>query len=639
MSNARRFQSSATWLSELESVRLWPWRKVFLVVGLTWALLVVMPDIFRLWGSLAAFNFQADNDGKIYAVNGSARSSPLRGSIQVGERIQLTSAPCWHPSNSQCRNLLAVFGGMGGLSYVLDGTATTLPIVRRDGTIASTSFHSTVKPLDNRTKFILALDELAAAAVLWFAFHMAWNRPGRMTLGFFLYAMWFNPGQYFTTYAWLQQYPWLLLLQEILQALCQGAGYAGFMVFVARFPHDRQEAALPRVELWATLLGATLIALQLVSFTNVFGMPTELVTRLAILGGYAVAIGAFAIVLYRLKLQAPVDYQRMLWVLWGCLIGLPSFIFADSNEATSLWARYIWNLPFWRGWQPDEFVFEICYLLSGLLTLFFCSAVHFRRVINVTIELRAVLASAIVIILGAILENLIHAPVHRILANFDISESFQFCASVILLAILGIATHSIAHSMPHLLNRRLYHVGAELDVLSKNAVGSESLDAIDKLLVTAPIGWLNLASAANFRGAAGTYNLVYSSGGWKSSYAQLLTPHPNTAFLNQMKQGITYHLPSRAPGYDPAPEAIAEPVVAIPITFASKLYAVTFYGGHDTGTDLDKSEIRMLEKFAKDIATSYEVVHLKLLERENELLRLSVIQDGLPPPESSAQTN
>src|SRR5579871_6305199 len=50
------------------------WRKLFLVLGLLWAVAVVAPDFLRLhdfigpW-NLASFGFLADNDGTIYVVD------------------------------------------------------------------------------------------------------------------------------------------------------------------------------------------------------------------------------------------------------------------------------------------------------------------------------------------------------------------------------------------------------------------------------------------------------------------------------------------------------------------------------------------------------------------------------------------
>ncbi len=54
---------------------------------------------------------------------------------------------------------------------------------------------------------ILGLQQAAGVAVVLGAAWLVWIRPGPMTWGFFVYAMYFNPGQVFFFWAWLQQWP------------------------------------------------------------------------------------------------------------------------------------------------------------------------------------------------------------------------------------------------------------------------------------------------------------------------------------------------------------------------------------------------------------------------------------------------
>src|SRR5215469_7490231 len=373
------------------------WLKAFLVLGLVWAVVVVAPDFLRLhdfvslpW-NLASFGFSVDNNGQIYEVyDDPAKSGGLTSSDNIplrtreGDDGPPRAGACWDLQSRICRDYLAVFGGMGGLTYVVENTRVSLPISAH-GVV---ELRANKKPLEGSAKYLLLLDELAAMWVLLRSFQLAWTRLDGMTVGFFLYVMWFNPGQYFEFYAWLQPHPVWLLLQEAFQAVAQGAGYAGFLIFALRFPHNRTEPQFRHIERLAIFLGGVLALLQLASFATVFGYGTELVTECAILGGYAVALASFYIVWKRQKFQAPTDYQRIRWVLWGCAIGLPAFIFADINEATSLPTRYFWSLKIWNGWSPDEGVFEAAFLISGLLAILICEAIRRPRIVNISIELR-----------------------------------------------------------------------------------------------------------------------------------------------------------------------------------------------------------------------------------------------------------
>ena len=76
--------------------------------------------------------------------------------------------------------------------------------------------------------------------------------------------------------------------------------------------------------------------LLLASYGSAFGYRTETGTRAGILTGFVVASCALAILMVRRRTQTPEDYQRVRWVIWGCLIGLPSFLVAELASETTL---------------------------------------------------------------------------------------------------------------------------------------------------------------------------------------------------------------------------------------------------------------------------------------------------------------
>ena len=135
-----------------------------------------------------------------------------------------------------------------------------------------------------------------------------------------------------------------------------------------------------------TFLVAILLAILLtLSYANLFGYPTETVTRAGILSGLAVAASAFIILLARRNELPPQDFQRLRWVNWGCLIGLPALIIADAGQGTTL----LDNL--WSGHPPPpEEVWGLLYLLNDVLCLFVFEAVRRPRVVTVGIPLRRV---------------------------------------------------------------------------------------------------------------------------------------------------------------------------------------------------------------------------------------------------------
>ena len=577
------------------------WKRALMVTALLWALLVIVPDFYRLSGSLAQFGFSADNSGVIYA--------PVAGELQIGDRILLKPGACWSPSSPRCRDYLAVFGGMGGLSYVLPDTKITLSVMRGD-VAHDVTLSAKPAPLDFDTGFFLALDEVAGVIMIWLAFKLVWDRPSLMTLGFFLYAMWFNPGQYFAFYAWLQQYPTWFLAQEFLQAVAQGAGYAGFLIFALRFPHNRTEDELRAMEPFAVVLGTILAILQLASFTNTFGVETEWITRPAIFGGYAVSLCTIPVVLYRLRKLPPLEHQRMRWVLCGCLIGIPAFIFADSNEATSFWAKNVWS----EGWAPSEAILEAFFFLCGSLAICIWTAVRHPRVLNITPQLIAFGVTAIFFALGYKLEDYVRDPITN-----HVAPGGQFIVSMIPLAVLSYITHEATLATDHVFNRRFHRTSSQLDILARKARYTADIRDIDAALVNGPCDGLNLASAATFRWVDGRLQLVHASQRWNARQPEL-DPDILQGVMDQLAYEDKKTL--RIPAADDAELSdVTAPAVAIPVVFADELHAVVVYGAHSSGADIDHLEARLLEDFAARMALAYEKYFKKSMQEELRALR------------------
>jgi hypothetical protein len=593
------------------------WQRIFLIVTLIWALAVVVPDVYRLYWPLGSLGFRADNDGNIYNVYGPPADSVTipgleRRGLMLGDAIDLRSAPCWRPTSPQCASLLGVFGGMGGLAYVRENATITLPIIA-EGQAAEITLHPHSELLAPAARLVLAFDEFAAVLVLWLAFRLAWNRFGAMTVGFFLFVTWFNPGQYFAFYAWLQGHPALLLAQECLQALAQGAGYAGFLIFTLRFPHDRTEPQFRGIERIALALGAILTIFQLWSFTNVLGVRTEIVTRCAVLGGYAVAIYAFSIAWRRRKLQTPVDYQRMRWVLWGAGIGLPAFILADSNEATSLWDYYIWPLSIWRDWSPSETIFECGYLLCGVLAIFICQAVRRPRIGNVSIEVQRVTTGAVVLVLFTAAETWLHEPITELFKDAGVPAPWQFPISVGAALMTAAASHRGSYFADHLLNHRLFDEIERLNQLGISAKHARRMEELDAILLAGPTDALRLASAVVFREENGSFKRTAVR---PVECAQELPSSEDQLPIAALKAGHAVPMGPPCEHVTEAGVALTAPTLALPVMVGGKLVAVALYGPHVTGDDIERSEIQLMEKFAENVAVGYLLVRSELLENE-----------------------
>ena len=229
---------------------------------------------------------------------------------------------------------------------------------------------------------VVVLDTIAGVLVVLGAAWLVWTRPGLMTWGFFIYVIQFNPGQAFQFWAWLQLWPRALLAQNVIFLVMQAAAYAGLLLFALRAPVDRAEGRWRTVERALPALAIVFLGVALASMATVFGYPAEMWARSMLLIGFAVSVGALAILIGRRRDLSPRDYQRIRWVIWGCLIGLPAYLLAQLSQETSLFGQFLGE-----GQAPEEIAGALS-LVNGILCLFVVEAVRRPTVVNVWIPLR-----------------------------------------------------------------------------------------------------------------------------------------------------------------------------------------------------------------------------------------------------------
>jgi hypothetical protein len=214
-----------------------------LVVLAAWGVLMIVPDLYRVVRPLASFGLVANNDGVVVNAKGpfadAARSPAGSAGITPGDRIDLHAMRCIPLDAVPCRSLLAVLGGLGGTQIVLPEHEIDLTIAPASGgSTKLVHLKAARTPHGWIDSLVLLADTIVGVIVILAAFRLVWLRPGRATWGFFLYAIWFNPGQTYAYYALLQQWPVAVFAQEIAEALAHGAGFAGLVIFALSFPND-----------------------------------------------------------------------------------------------------------------------------------------------------------------------------------------------------------------------------------------------------------------------------------------------------------------------------------------------------------------------------------------------------------------
>jgi hypothetical protein len=421
-----------------------------------------------------------------------------------------------------------------------------------------------------------------------------------MSWGFFLYIVWFNPGQAYLFYALLQQWPPLLLLQNFAGSIAEAAGYAGFLLFALRVPDDRLDPEWEPVEHAVPFVAVAMALALLASYADVLGYQTELITRVGISAGFIIDLVALAILVIRRRNQTPQNQQRLNWVIWGCLIGLPAYILAELGQTTTVFQTTFGDFT------PTEDILGLLFLVNGVLCLFVFEAVRRKRVVNVAIPLRRVTILGLALSIPALV---LHHQIDRIEEQFELPSWAWLVIGTVVLFLISRLHELGVEIVDHFFNRDLDQTA---NVLEDGLFKAQDASEVERLLADEPFRRLSLASAAVFRKSGGTFELEGPANGWDS--APVRTLNSDDPLLGPVAKGEPFGVAERNSAHDPLPSASNRPIFAVPIANPVRCYALAFYGPHASGADLDINERHMLARLGKNAAAV-------LAELENEDLR------------------
>ena len=588
--------------------------RVALVLLTIYALAMVAPDFLRVLRPLGSFGLATNGDGLIYDVQGpfaSEEDSPAwRAGLRVGDRLDLVAMRCIPVDTDLCAGTLSQFGGV---NYVVPGREARLIIAATDERpTREITVVADPRPDNRLFEVIVALDTIAGVLVVLGAAWLVWTRPGAMTWGFFVYVIQFNPGQAFQFWAWAQLWPWALLTQDVTAQVMQAAAYTGLLLFALRAPLDRTEGRWRNVERALPAIFIVFLAVSLAGMGSVFGHPAEIWARSSLFVGFAVSVAAVAILLGRRRDLSPRDYQRIRWVIWGCLIGLPAYLLAQLSQETSLFVDLLG-----LGLTSEE-VAGALYLINGVLCLFVVEAVRRPTVVNVWIPLRratvfGLLLSVPVLFLHKqieVIDEYIHMP------------NWAWIAVASGLVYLIARAHEFATELANrLFDREFIRAERHLATVGETILHARSLAEVDRLLVNEPMRSLHLASAALFREHDGVYHRR-ASAGWDADEADAFAA--DDPLLAERFERKPYPLDVTNTSNVRLPHDLARPLLAVPVGNPRRCYAVILYSGHEAGTDLDSSEHHLLGSLAHDAEIAYaqiecETLHERVAALEGQL--------------------
>jgi hypothetical protein len=591
--------------------------RVVLILLTAYALAMIAPDLLRVVRPLGSFGLEVDGDGLVYNVRGpfaSEDDSPAwQGGLRAGDRLDLAAMRCGPVNTAVCASLLSQWGGV---TYVTPGREATFVIAsateRRGREVKLTA---EPRPDNRLLDLVIVLETIAGILVVLGAGWLVWARPGLMTWGFFVYVIQFNPGQAFQFWAWLQLWPRALLAQNVVFLAMQAAAYAGLLLFALRAPVDRAEGRWRTAERALPVLAIVFLAVALASMGTVFGHPVEIWARSLLFIGFAVSAGALAILFGRRRDLSPRDYQRLRWVIWGCLIGLPAHLLAQLSQETSLFGELLG-----QGQTPEEVAGALS-LINGILCLFVVEALRRQTVVSVWIPLRRATAFGLLLSVPVLF---LHKQIETIDEYIHMPDWAWVVVASGLVYLIARGHEFATELMDRLFDRKFIRAERHLAAVGDTIQNADSLDEIERLLVNEPVNSLRLASAALFREQEGVFSRSLSTG-WETNHADALaTNHPLLSARFNRKPYTLDAVDAAHAFLAELPNDLERPVLVVPVGNARRCYALVLYGGHEIGTDLDTSERHLLGSLARDAEIAYAQVESATLRR-----RIAMLEDQL----------
>jgi hypothetical protein len=593
--------------------------RVALLLLTVYALAMIAPDLLRVLRPLGSFGLAMDGDGRIYDVRGpfeAEQDSPAwRAGLRAGDRVDLAAMRCAPVDTTVCASLLSQWGGVTYVTAGREATFVVASATERSG--REVKLTAEPRPMNRLLDVVVVLDTIAGILVVLGAAWLVWTRPGLMTWGFFIYVIQFNPGQAFQFWAWLQLWPRALLAQNVIFLVMQAAAYTGLLLFALRAPVDRAEGRWRAIERALPVLAIVFLAVALTSMATVLGYPAEIWARSMLLVGFAVSVGALAILIGRRRDLSPRDYQRIRWVIWGCLIGLPAYLLAQLSQETSLFGQFLGE-----GQAPEEAA-GLLSLVNGILCLFVVEAVRRPTVVNVWIPLRRATAFGLLLSVPVLF---LHKQIETIDEYIHMPDWAWVAVASGLVYLIARGHELATELMNRLFDRKFIRAERHLADVGETIQNSGSVNEIEQLLVNEPMNTLRLASAALFREQDGLFCRSLCTG-WDAAHADALTS--NHPLLSRRFDKNPYTLDAVDAAhtcYAEIPDDLERPVLVVPVGNSRRCYALVLYGGHEIGTDLDASERHLLGSLARDAEIAYAQVESETLRKRIAMLERQLAQ-------------
>ena len=407
-------------------------------------------------------------------------------------------------------------------------------------------------------------------------------RPGAMTWGFYLYCLGVHP--------WMYEGPlepfWLgvavVLVAETLSAL----GWAGLVVFAARFPDDRAAGGWRYLERSALLVFAALLGLNLWAWSQVvtaLPMPDLGLSYQIIIATLCASV--FVALCVKLPYLKGPQRASLAWIIVGFGVGI---IFG------TYWQYIVpgfYQLILDRGHSIVQLLIKAVFPLSVAYAIIRYRALELGFFANRVLVYGFFGAAAAVLF----------AALEWLLTRLALS-TFAISVGIALALALGMLLQTHHNRIVRLIDRfflpKRYEAAVSLDRIRANV--RRGAEASHESVTAEVAAALDLASVALFRRVDDGGFVRQASSGWGDGAVWHLLPNDELARL--LNSGSKVVAMSELDSHDVTlPIAAARPLVALPVRRRGRVEGAILVGPHRNGSGVDRDEVRGLAALFNDV--------------------------------------
>jgi hypothetical protein len=228
-------------------------------------------------------------------------------------------------------------------------------------------------------------------------------------------------------------------------------------------------------------------------------------------------------------------------------------------------------------------------------------------VVSVWIPLRRVTILTFILTPAALL---LHEQVERIERHFPLPSWAWLALAVIASFAITLLHDKAVHFADGFFNRWLDRVEHELGQAIR---GARTPGEIEQVLADKAFHDLELTSAAAFRHHGSFLRRDGNGKGWDNCQQEL---RPEEPLLAPLQKGEPFKVRRVHTGHLQFPPGLSHPVLAVPAVNPARCFAVSLYGPHASGTDLDRNERAMLARVSHEAAAIYAELESKELRQK-----------------------